>query len=249
MFYKKIHKCKDKNKPVVCSVCGRRFDSEPALKIHSYMHSDTHEYLCKFCNAGFRTKVDKLTHELIHLKNKDPYQCPECDLSFPTFRQRAAHRIEHKKDKYKCEICGIGFSEEQHLLRHIAVHSGERPFKCFVCDMGFKQESHLKSHMRLHTGERPYSCKLCHKSFNHNVSLKSHVQRYHPELREVKEEGEGREDKKEEKNEQMKDGETSVKSKYKYKRPPSGRPRGRPKRNGWCSLDGTHHSSSSKHSE
>ncbi|KAJ0001779.1 hypothetical protein NQD34_001575 [Periophthalmus magnuspinnatus] len=217
-FYKKSHKCDHKTRPVVCNACGRRFISESALKVHSYMHSETHEYLCKYCYASFKTKVNKLAHELIHLKQKDPFKCPDCAMTFPTFRKRAAHKKEHKKDKFKCKICGIELYDEQSFMRHIVVHSGERPFKCFVCDMGFKQESHLKSHMRLHTGERPYSCKHCQKSFNHNVSLKSHVQKYHPEEKE-----------KQERTEQAAEGQTTVKAKS--KRPPTGRPRGRPKRN------------------
>ncbi|XP_072320751.1 uncharacterized protein [Eucyclogobius newberryi] len=216
-FYKKSHKCDHKEKRFPCNDCGRRFVSEPALKVHSYMHSETHEYHCKFCYVSFKTKVDKIRHELIHLKQKDPFKCPHCALTFPTFRKRAAHKKEKHFDTFKCKVCGTSFADQQHFLRHVAVHTGERPFECSVCFQSFKQDSHLKSHMRLHTGERPYRCKHCPKAFNHNVCLKSHLKKYHPQEEEEKKV------KEEEKSEQ------TVKSKSRRAR--TGRPRGRPKRN------------------
>ncbi|XP_054452354.1 zinc finger protein 556-like isoform X2 [Anoplopoma fimbria] len=174
------HTCEHKIRPFSCNICGKRCVSDKALITHSRIHDENYEYQCKYCHATFKTKVDKITHEQIHVIQGKPYKCPDCPESFATNKERRIHLEDHRgPQQLKCHICGIDFLWPLSLQRHLAVHTGDRPFKCSVCQRGFKQAGHLKSHMRLHTGERPYKCQLCDKSFNHNVSLKSHVQRYH----------------------------------------------------------------------
>ncbi|XP_040911126.1 uncharacterized protein LOC121193070 [Toxotes jaculatrix] len=174
------HTCEHKIKPYSCNICGKRCVSEIALNSHSRIHNENYEHRCKYCHITFKTKVDKVTHEQIHLTQGKPYKCPDCSETFATNKERQIHLEDHRGPKQlKCHICGIEFLWPLSLQRHLAVHTGVKPFKCSVCQRGFNQAGHLKSHMRLHTGERPYKCQHCDKCFNHNVSLKSHVQRYH----------------------------------------------------------------------
>ncbi|XP_035526523.1 myoneurin-like isoform X1 [Morone saxatilis] len=182
MFFnkQKPHTCEHIIKPFSCNFCGKRCVSEVALTSHSRIHDENYEHPCKYCQSTFKTKVDKHTHEQIHLSEGKPYKCPDCPETFATSKERRIHLEDHRgPQQLKCEICGIEFLWPLSLQRHLTVHTGAKPFKCSVCQRGFKQASHLKSHMRLHTGERPYKCQHCDKCFNHNVSLKSHVQRYH----------------------------------------------------------------------
>ncbi|XP_056248150.1 transcriptional repressor CTCF-like [Seriola aureovittata] len=181
-FYSKRwpHTCEHKVKPYSCNICGKRCVSEVALNSHSRVHNENYEHPCKYCNITFKTKVDKITHEQIHLTQGKPYKCPDCSETFATNKERRTHLEDHRGPKQlKCHICGIEFLWPLSLQRHLAVHTGVKPYKCSVCQRGFNQAGHLKSHMRLHTGERPFKCQHCDKRFNHNVSLKSHVQRYH----------------------------------------------------------------------
>ncbi|XP_040912008.1 zinc finger protein 239-like isoform X2 [Toxotes jaculatrix] len=174
------HTCEHKIKPYSCNICGKRCVSEIALNSHSRVHDENYEHRCKYCHITFKTKVDKVTHEQIHLTQGKPYKCPDCSETFATNKERQIHLEDHRGPKQlKCHICGIEFNRTLSIRRHLVVHTGVKPFKCSVCQRGFNQAGHLKSHMRLHTGERPYKCQHCDKCFNHNVSLKSHVQRYH----------------------------------------------------------------------
>ncbi|XP_071347797.1 uncharacterized protein [Trachinotus anak] len=174
------HTCEHKVKPYSCNICGKRCVSEVALNSHSRVHDENYEHLCKYCHVTFRTKVDKITHQQIHLTQGKPYKCPDCSETFATNKERRTHLEDHRGPKQlKCHICGIEFNRLLSIRRHLIVHTGLKPYKCSVCQRGFNQAGHLKSHMRLHTGERPFKCQHCDKSFNHNVSLKSHVQRYH----------------------------------------------------------------------
>ncbi|XP_038573983.1 zinc finger and BTB domain-containing protein 24-like isoform X2 [Micropterus salmoides] len=182
MFFSKRwpHTCEHKSKPYPCNICGKRCVSEVALNSHSRIHDANYEHQCKYCHVTFKTKVDKITHQQIHLTEGKPYKCPDCSETFASNKDRRIHLVDHRgPQQLKCDICGIEFNRHGPLKRHLSVHTGVKPFKCSVCKRGFNQASHLKSHMRLHTGERPYKCQHCDKSFNHNVSLKSHVQRYH----------------------------------------------------------------------
>ncbi|KAM9792286.1 uncharacterized protein ACB057_010818 [Neosynchiropus ocellatus] len=52
-----------------------------------------------------------------------------------------------------CQICGKVFNDNNHLHRHLLVHTGEKPFKCFICARGFSQRGNLKTHMKVHKGE------------------------------------------------------------------------------------------------
>ncbi|CAH2319450.1 zinc finger 865 [Pelobates cultripes] len=47
-------------------------------------------------------------------------------------------------------------------------------FPCTICQKSFKQSSHLVQHMLVHTGERPYECNICGRTYNHISSLIRH---------------------------------------------------------------------------
>ncbi|XP_070775668.1 uncharacterized protein [Enoplosus armatus] len=264
MFFNKRrpHTCEHKIKPYSCNTCGKRCVSEVALNSHSRIHDANYEHRCKYCHITFKTKVDKITHEQIHLIQGKPYKCPDCSETFASNKERRMHLEDHRGPRQlKCDFCGIEFNRVRSLQRHLAVHTGVKAFKCSVCQRGFNQASHLKSHMRLHTGERPFKCQHCDKCFNHNVSLKSHVQRYHSsnsgcEQRkggkkktvsdsvDVQENGKNKKgtdtglDNVEEKHDEEEERQKERIHKPKKKRRSTGRPIGRPKRNAADNLAG-----------
>ena len=74
--------------------------------------------------------------------------------------------------------CGKRLARTDSLVRHMRIHSGERPWACphAGCDRRFVDKGSLNVHLRRHTGERPFVCPLadCGKRFVDGSSLVAH---------------------------------------------------------------------------
>uniref|UniRef100_A0A2I4CS82 Zinc finger protein 3 homolog n=1 Tax=Austrofundulus limnaeus TaxID=52670 RepID=A0A2I4CS82_AUSLI len=78
------------------------------------------------------------------------------------------HRVWNQNSEklmYCCPTCGKKTLRYSDLVRHMRVHTGEKPFSCQICGKSFNRNSHLKRHIQIHRGERTLSCKTCGKCF------------------------------------------------------------------------------------
>jgi uncharacterized Zn-finger protein len=77
----------------------------------------------------------------------------------------------------QCGICQKSFKEKSKLIRHMLVHTGEKPHQCSYCSKRFSVDYNLRTHMRIHTGEKPFDCNFqgCFKAFTQSGNLKAHI--------------------------------------------------------------------------
>ena len=94
---------------------------------------------------------------------------------------------------FECDDCGIRFSMESALKRHVKeqyfgpnfnndYHEGYKilaNFQCSECDMEFKRNSHLNRHIRTAHSVNNFQCTLCDKSYKRNDALNRHVKSNH----------------------------------------------------------------------
>ena len=46
---------------------------------------------------------------------------------------------------------------------------------CYMCDKTFSSPFNLKRHLALHTGDKPWKCSECGKCFTQKANLKAHT--------------------------------------------------------------------------
>ncbi|KAF1541079.1 hypothetical protein FQV20_0014962, partial [Eudyptula albosignata] len=75
------------------------------------------------------------------------------------------------------------FKQSSHLVQHMLVHSGERPYECGTCGRTYNHVSSLIRHRRCHkeateeggAASRRFPCGVCQKSFKQSSHLVQHM--------------------------------------------------------------------------
>ena len=76
---------------------------------------------------------------------------------------------------HQCTYCTKEFKKPSDLVRHIRIHTHEKPYKCTQCFRAFAVKSTLTAHIKTHSGVKDYRCDECNKLFSTQGSLKVHL--------------------------------------------------------------------------
>ena len=76
------------------------------------------------------------------------------------------------------EILEHPYITEKHTTE-LTQSGHEKKYKCRVCGKGFSQAQNVGIHMRQHTGDKPYACEICGEKFTVLCNMKRHRAKNH----------------------------------------------------------------------
>ena len=188
------------NRPFSCDMCQLVYKDERDFIRHSMLHSQADSlFKCHVCDKHFTRKYHLTRHTLIH-QGKIPrkHKCPHCNESFSRTKALQKHlpfhngepgvnvKYENPIKSHPCDVCGYVFHDFNNLIRHIRVHTGEKPYACEICGKAFSQKGQLNIHKLTHGGTRQYQCEMCPKLFLTNSGLHKHRRQVHSNYRPYK---------------------------------------------------------------
>ena len=97
-------------------------------------------------------------------------------------RGQTPHRARHSESKHvACPQCSRKFVTRNGLYEHVKrKHENQARYRCEVCGKGYSRLSHYHDHRATHTGVKRNVCPACSKQFTFKSGLKAHVLRFHP---------------------------------------------------------------------
>ena len=159
----------EKNKLLVCDVCGFKSAHKSVLRCHMKVHEP--KVKCPICH---KPVTNLIRHKLfVHPAKNKLYFCDACE-----FKSARKSRLEdHKKThgpKVKCLICNKLVTDIQsHKYRaHLETN---KLYGCDVCELSYASKSALNDHKKIH--EPKVKCPICHKLV---TNVKKHKRNEHP---------------------------------------------------------------------
>ena len=133
--------------------------------------------LCTECGVSVANLKNHMSD--VHHRDKKSEICPKCDKVFQHLKYLKKHMKEFH-EKAPCVQCGKLYGSSKMTRHIASAHSNQnlRKFKCEVCGKGFTTCQNLKDHNNVHTGEKPYKCELCDACFASKGTQIMHQKRH-----------------------------------------------------------------------
>ena len=133
--------------------------------------------LCTECGISVANLKNHMSD--VHHRDKKSEICPKCDKVFQKLKYLKKH-MKDCHEKAPCVQCGKLYGSSKMTRHIASAHSNQnlRKFKCEVCGKGFTTCQNLKDHNNVHTGEKPYKCELCDACFASKGTQIMHQKRH-----------------------------------------------------------------------
>ncbi len=162
-------------KPFQCESCDATFTFRVQLRRHEVIHTGILPFKCNFCPKSFALKHARKQHETRHVKKAKRRFSVDGQLAQPT---QVKQLEQQGKVVFQCGYCQRIFNSKTNARAHERIHTGEKPYKCDECGLRFTNHGSLKYHQHDHDAgdSKFFMCHLCGKGLKTPSALKSHVQ-------------------------------------------------------------------------
>ena len=164
-----------------CEVCGKKYVSANALRIH--MGSHEKQYQCKDCDKCFGNEYHlkahyKRLHSAVAVKR---HVCLDCGKSYTDMNNLRRHQRFHGDKNFECADCFERFHDPSALKHHIINWHSGRHYNCSQCGAAFDKPYKLEFHRRTVCRKifDKVTCELCNVEFTSVEHLKAHVNYIH----------------------------------------------------------------------
>ena len=158
-----------------CQICQKGFSNKKSLNGHTKEIHEEKALPCDECSQIFGTVGSLNKHKkTVHVLNS--FKCPQCNKKCKTQGNLNRHiRSIHEKENFSCNLCDYSTTQQGNLSGHVeSVHENKKNFFCKACPFSCYHKGDFVRHMRIHTGEKPFQCNKCLARFSLKQSLQRH---------------------------------------------------------------------------
>ncbi|XP_030378376.1 zinc finger and SCAN domain-containing protein 10-like [Scaptodrosophila lebanonensis] len=180
---------KTRNKPNVCTYCGRTFRRRYLLDSHLNIHTGARPHQCEMCGKQFRA-VSTLTRHLRTHEQREAFQCQHCEKLFTHRSALLSHEMRHTQQRrWPCDSCSKSFYTQNQMDTHrrklhakpknattdYQADADRLPFTCDLCGNSYRSASMLSTHkLKKHYRLAKYKCEQCGQKFVDDDRLRTH---------------------------------------------------------------------------
>ncbi|XP_037302980.1 zinc finger protein 425 isoform X2 [Manduca sexta] len=178
---KRFHQSKTSLRSYSCSVCGKNYSNQAAVRTHMIKHLNR-KFTCDLCSSTFSSPYTLNQHKKKHDAQAEQHYCEVCKIGYSTRKSLLAHRrnaLVHQQTVFECPVCARVCPNQRALTSHMTtVHSTTKDHACDTCGARYTSRKSLVRHVASHNKQptsETHACHRCPRTFKSRSKLNRHL--------------------------------------------------------------------------